>query len=179
MFHPQSGSGSEEFPGFDQARTIMWCYEARARTHTRLSETDFLIDEAVMAVHVDNTSRADRVFLTAFDRDGQLLRGDTLYVDEPDQRLDITPEFDHDYNAMTVPAGSDLEQAVIRENGWIINMASLRKYEPQEDRRATQRAVFLAHLGDMMNSGQTRGFLFGDSIMGSSGSTTQTPGSEH
>jgi hypothetical protein len=151
---------SDEFRGFDEARSIMWCYEARSRTYARLSQTDFLANDAVAAVHVENTSRADRVFLAAFDRSGGLLFGDTLYIDDPTQRLDVTPEFDHDFTGMTVAAGSELEEAVERENGWVVNLDALRDYDPLEDRRTTQRAVLLAHLGDMMASGQARGFLF-------------------
>ena len=151
---------SDEFRGFDEARSIMWCYEARSRIYARLSETDFLANDAVAAVHVENTSRADRVFLTAFDRSGGLLFGDTLYIDDPTQRLDVTPEFDHDFTGMTVAAGSELEEAVELENGWVVNLDALRDYDPLEDRRTTQRAVLLAHLGDMMASGQARGFLF-------------------
>lgn len=159
MIHPQSSS--EEFRGFDEARTILWCHEARARTHVRLGQTDFLADAAVAAVHVENTSRADRVFLSAFDGAGRLLRGDTLYVDEPTQHLDITPEFDHDFNGLAVPEGSELEEAVAGENGWVVDMTALREYDPLQDRRTTQRAVFLAHLGDMMATGQAKGFLLG------------------
>src|SRR6184192_3457703 len=152
-------SGSDKFRGFDEARTIMWSHEGRARVHTRISETSFLANQAVVAVHVNNISRADRVDLTAFDRAGHVVGGDTLYVDDPSQRLDVTPEFDHDFTSMPVPEGSALQQAVIRENGWVINMEVLRDYDRLADRRATQRAVFLAHLSDMMASGQARGFL--------------------
>lgn len=154
-------SASEEFSGFDEARSIMWCHEARARTHARLCRTDFVVDNAIAAVHVENTSRADRVFLSAFDRSGQLVRGDTLYIDDPSQRLDVTPEFDHDFNTMAVPEGSELEEAVAREDGWVVDMDTLREYDPLGDRRTTQRAVLLAHLGDMMANGQAKGFLFG------------------
>ncbi|MEU6263703.1 hypothetical protein [Saccharopolyspora shandongensis] len=150
-----------EFRGFDEARTIMWCHEARARVQERLGHTSFLADEAVVAVHVENTSRADRIFLTAYDRDGRLVSADTLYIDEPNQRLDITPEFDHDFTRMRFPAESELEQAIAREDGWVINMEVLRDHDLLADRRATQRAVLLAHLGDMMASGQARGFLLG------------------
>lgn len=152
---------SDDFRGFDEARRIMWCHEARIRAHTRLSQTDFLDDERIAAVHVENTSRADRVYLSAFDSQGHLMAGDTLYIDSPFERLDVTPEFDHDFTQMHVPADSQLEQLIDEGTGWTIDMSALRTYEPLVDRRATQRAVFLAHLGDMMNSGQARGFLFG------------------
>lgn len=154
-------SDSDEFRGFEEARTLMWCYEDRSRTHARLNQTDFLADESVVAVHVENTTRADRVFLSAFDGEGRLLRGDTLYVDYANQRPDVTAEFDHDYTGMAVPDGSELKEAVARENGWVIDMHALREYDPLEDRRTTQRAVLLAHLGDMMANGEARGFLLG------------------
>lgn len=161
---PRPGaSGSDGFRGFDEARTIMWCYEARARVHERFGHTSFLADETIAAVHVENTSRADRVFLTAFDPDGMVVSSDILYVDEPNQRLDVTPEFDHDFTGMEVAEGSELERAIAGENGWVVNMRVLREHDPLVDRRATQRAVFLAHLGDMMKSGQARGFLLGQS----------------
>jgi hypothetical protein len=108
---------------------------------------------------VNNISRADRAFLTAFDRAGHVTGGDTVYFDEPNQRLDVTPEFDHDFTSMPVPVGSELQRAVVREDGWVINMEVLRDHDLLADRRATQRAVFLAHLSDMMASGQARGFL--------------------
>ncbi|MFE4834469.1 hypothetical protein ACFRAU_07285 [Arthrobacter sp. NPDC056691] len=154
-------SDSDEFPGFEEARTLMWCYEDRARTHARLNQTDLIADESVVAVHVENTSRADRVFLSAFDREGRLLRGDTLYVDDANERLDVTAEFDHDYTGMPVAEGSELKEAIARENGWVVDMHALREYNPGDDRGNTQRAVLVAHLGDMMASGQARGFLLG------------------
>ncbi|WP_353712326.1 hypothetical protein [Arthrobacter sp. K5] len=150
-----------EFRGYFEALRLLSHHEGRARTHARLSRTDFLADESVVAVHVENTSRADRVFLSAFDRHGRLLRGDTLYVDYANQRLDVTAEFDHDFTGMTVLEGSELKAAVTREDGWVIDMHALREYDLAEDRRATQRAVLLANLGDLMASGQARGFLLG------------------
>jgi len=153
----------DEFRGYFEALRLLSRHEGRSRTHARLSQTDFLADGSVLAVHVENTSRADRVFLTAFDCEGRLLRGDTLYVDYANQRLDVTAEFDHDYTGMVVPEGSELKEALARENGWVIDMHALREYDPVEDRRTTQRAVLLAHLGDMMASGEARGFLLGQS----------------
>ncbi|WP_309082309.1 hypothetical protein [Zhihengliuella sp.] len=152
---------SDEFRGFDEAERLMSHYCARARVHARLDQTDFLADGAVAAVHVENTSRADRVFLSAFDRSGRLLRGDTAYIDDPSQRFDVTPEFDHDFAGMAVPEESELAEAIAREDGWVVSMNAVREYDPFEDRRTTQRAVFLAHLGDMMNDGRARGFVLG------------------
>jgi hypothetical protein len=155
------GSNSDEFKGFNEARRLMWCHEARARVHEQLELTTFIADSNVAAVHVDNTARADRVFLVAFDKGGQQVGIDTLYIDEPSQRLDIAPEFDHDFTDMDVAPASQLEQAIARENGWVVNLTALRGYDLIADRRATQRAVFLAHLQDMIAGGVVRGFLFG------------------
>ncbi|WP_434598320.1 hypothetical protein [Streptomyces sp. A5-4] len=162
MIHPHSeASNSDEFKGFNEARRIMWCHEARARVSERFRQTGFIDDANVAAVHVDNTTRADRLFLVAFDKAGQQVGVDTLYIDEPNQHLDITPEFDHAFTGMDVVPDSHLYQAISRENGWVVNLEVLREYEPLADRRATQRVVFLAHLQDMMKNGEVRGFLFG------------------
>ncbi|GGS80499.1 MULTISPECIES: hypothetical protein [Streptomyces] len=158
--HPEV-SDSGEFKGFNEARRIMWCYEARARVSERFEETSFLADANVAAVHVDNTTRADRVFLVAFDEAGRQVGVDTLYVDGPNQHLDVASEFDHDFTGMNVVLDSQLDQAISRENGWVVDLKVLREYEPLADRRATQRAVFLVHLQDMMKNGEVRGFLFG------------------
>lgn len=157
----QHTPNSNEFQGFDEARRIMWCHEIRARVLERFALTAFINDTAVAAVHVNNTERADRVFLTAFDGTGTKVHSDTLYIDEPGQHLDIAPEFDHDFTGMAVTPGSDLEAAIALENGWVINMTALRAYDFNADRCATQRAVLLAHLPDLMNRGEARGFPFG------------------
>ncbi|MEU7156091.1 hypothetical protein AB0A98_06550 [Streptomyces chrestomyceticus] len=162
MFHPHpEASNSDEFKGFNEARRIMWCHEARTRVYERFEQTSFIGDTNVAAVHVDNTTRADRAFLVAFDKAGQQVGVDTLYIDEPDHRLDVASEFDHDFTGMAVAPGSQLEQAISRENGWVVDLKVLREYDPLADRRATQRAVFLAHLQDMVKNGAVRGFLFG------------------
>ncbi|MBT8162929.1 MULTISPECIES: hypothetical protein [Arthrobacter] len=160
---------SDEFHGFDKARAIMWCYEARARVVERLALTDFVANAAIAAVHVDNTSRADRVYLTAFDERGCQLSSDTLYTDEAGHHLDVAPEFDHDFTGMSVASGSELDAAVEREYGWVINMQALRAYDALADHRATQRAVVLAHLADMMRRGDANGFLFDPGDSGSAG----------
>lgn len=151
------------FIGFDNARRLMWCHEVRSRTFMRMTETSFISDRRVKAVHVDNTRRTDRVFLTAFDDDGNQIGSDTLYIDDPTQKVDVTPEFDHDFTNMAVREHSMLEKAVRRADGWVINMSALRDYELTLDRRATQREVFLAHLPDLMASGLMRGFTLGSS----------------
>ena len=154
-------SNDNEFPGFHEARFIMVGYEIRSRVLERFELTDFIEDMAVAAVHVNNTERVDRDFLTAFDLAGHQLRGDTLYTDEPSQHLDIAPEFDHEFTGMSVAADSELEAAIARECGWVINMQALRAYDAFADRRATQRAVFLAHLADLIIRGEARGLGYG------------------
>jgi hypothetical protein len=65
MVYPRPGAVEPGgFQGFDEARRIMWCHEARARVRERLELTVFIADTGVSAVHVDNTTRADRVLLT-------------------------------------------------------------------------------------------------------------------
>lgn len=152
----------DEFTGFNEARRIMWCHEARARVYDRISMTSFLVDTRISTVHVNNTARADREFLSAFDSSGRRVSADTLYIDEPQQRLDVAVEFDHDYNRTPVPNDSELADVIALESGWVIDMTQLRAYDPLRDRRATQRAVFLAHLSDMMSNGQARGFMLGN-----------------
>lgn len=147
--------------GFFRAMRIMFCHQARTRVHERLEITSFPDDGRIAAVHVDNTTRADRVFLTAFDRDGRRIGSDTLYVDDPAQRLDVVPEFDSDFTSMGIVHGSDLAAAVARADGWVVDMSALRRYDPSQDRRSTQRAVFMEHLADMMASGQIDAFLLG------------------
>ncbi|MFI1408773.1 hypothetical protein ACH4Y0_02360 [Streptomyces sp. NPDC020707] len=162
MIHPHpEASNSDEFKGFNEARRIMWCYDARVRVYERFKQTSFIGDTNVAAVHVDNTSRADRVFLVAFGKAGQRVSVDTLYIDELNEHLDIAAEFDHDLTGMDIVPNSELDRAISRENGWVVNLKVLREYDPLADRRATQRAVFLAHLQDMMKNGHVRGFLFG------------------
>ncbi len=160
MFHDLPDS--DEFEGFDEARRIMWCYEHRALVFAQIHPTAFLEDERLSAVHVDNTTRADRVFLTAFDCRGRQLDAQTIYIDNPTHRLDVAPEFDHDFTNLLVQPASQLHDLIAKEIGWVINLTALRAYDPAKDRRATQRAVLLAHLKDMMRSGQARGFLIGN-----------------
>lgn len=163
MFRPEAeASDSDDFRGFNEARRIMWCHEARAVVCQRVNMTDFMQDPSIIAVHVDNTTRADRVYLTAFDETGTLVRADILYTDEPGEHLDVTPEFDHDFTDMPVPEKSELAELIARETGWVIDMTELRRYDLVQDRRQTQRAAFLAHLGDMINTGQAKGFFFGN-----------------
>lgn len=151
---------SDYFDGFFKAERLMNEYQSRARIHERIATTRYLEARDVAGIHVQNTARTNEIVLTAFDALGSLIDTDTLYVYGASQRMDVTPEFDHDFTNMPIPASSDLERAIAAEDGWVVNMAALRAYDPLADRRATQRAVMLAHLGDMIASGQVRGFEF-------------------
>lgn len=152
---------ADEFVGFNKARSIMWCYEVRSRTFLRLSETDFVADTTVSSVHVNNTARTDRIFLSAFDKHGRRVGSETLFVDDPAQQVDITPEFDHDFTSMAVQSDSQLAEAVDRGNGWVINMDALRAYDLDADRSATQLQIFMTHLPDLMAAGHVRTFAIG------------------
>lgn len=154
---------ADEFVGFNEARRIMWCHEVRSRTFTRMTETTFIANPRVSSVHVDNTARTDRIFLSAFDHDGVQVGSEILFVDDPTQQIDITPEFDHDFTQLVVRPGSQLADAVNQCNGWVINMEALRAYDLELDRRTTQREVFMAHLPDLMSAGQVREFSIGKS----------------
>lgn len=160
-----------EFEGFDKARCLMWCHETRARVFKRLELTSFIVDTSVEAVHVDNTTRGDRVFLTAFDDEGRRVSADTLPVVEPCDHLAVAAEFDHDYTEMPVTPGSELEEVVACEDGWVVNMEAVRDYDVVADRRATQKAVVLAHLPDLMQSGEARGFVLGPDESDGAGTT--------
>ncbi|MFK0244552.1 hypothetical protein ACIQUM_07625 [Amycolatopsis azurea] len=124
-----------------------------------MATTSFITDGAVAAVHVAGTVRSDRVVLVAFDHEGALIGRDTIAISQPSHGLDVAIEFDHDFTGMTVAGASDLEKAIAQADGWVIDMRALRGYRPFDDRRETQRSVFLAHLGDMVSSGQARGLL--------------------
>lgn len=139
--------------GFEKARRIMWCHELRARVHERLAQTSFIDDPEIVAVHVLNSSDADRVILTAFDRSGRRVGQQSLFFHQRGQYLDIAPEFDHDFTGMSVPAASELSAIVGSITGWVINMAPLRAYDVAEDRAATQRELLLAHLPDLVFAG--------------------------
>jgi hypothetical protein len=158
--HPPTPNG-DEFAGFAEAQRLLSCHQGRTRTLERLAITDFFDDEAVVAVHVDNIARADRDFLTAFDAEGHRVGSDVLYTDEPGQHLDLTPEFDHVVTGLDVRAGSELAALADAEEGWIIDMEVLRGYDPVADRRGTQKAMVLAHLADMLGTGEARGFVLG------------------
>lgn len=170
------GDGSS-FRGFDQARHVLWCYEARARVYNRLFMTSFLADPTVLAVHVDDWRRPDRVFLTAFDHEGGQCGGDTLYNGDDlrsDCGLDRVIDFELVDLDVEVDERSDLASC-LGADGWIIDMRKLRSYSHDADRRATQKAALLAHLQDMLADGDARALLFGkDSLSGTAEAGPET-----
>lgn len=157
-----AGQGHDDFAGFDHAEQLLFCHAARARTRCRLEQTPFLADGRVIAVHLDNTSRADRIYVSAFDAAGALIDGDVLYIDHPGDELPVTPEFDHDFTGLEVPVGSDLEHLAQRDTGWIANLDTVREYDFADDRKGCQRQVFLAHLGDLLARNEAQGFIMSD-----------------
>jgi hypothetical protein len=167
------------FRGFDQARHGLWCYESRARVYNRLFVTSFLADPKILAVHVDNWRRADRVFLTAFDHNGGQCGADTLYNGD-DLRSDCSLDRVVDFEVVDPDLGLDLDErsdlaACLGKDGWTIDMRKLRSYNHDADRRSTQKAAVLAHLQDMLADGDARALLFGeDSISGTTEAGPET-----
>lgn len=148
----------KDFSGFDEARRIMWCHEVRAMVHHRLTCSALYADSRITAIHINHMALCDRSELTGYDATGAVVATDVLYNEEGCQHLEIASEFDHDFTNLAVPAGSDLECAAACEDGWIVNMAVVRKYNFYDDRRTTQRAVLLQHMADLINTGQATMF---------------------
>ncbi|MFG1857456.1 hypothetical protein ACGFJT_36865 [Actinomadura geliboluensis] len=155
--------------GFDQARHVMCRYEARSHVNDTMARTTFLSDERIAFVHVNNSSQLGRLVLTAFSGNGARLGVETININDG-RGLDLAPEFSHLYTRAAVPADSDLDRA--RKSGWIIAMDALRAYDADADRRKTQRTAIVAHLQDMIQDGDARCFLFGESLMGPETSAT-------
>ena len=157
---------SNEFTGFDQARHTLWCYEARAHVYLALSHGTFFADGNVAFIHVDNTTRLDRCILTTFDAAGNTLGADTFYNDDA-RGLEAVSDFV--FNTPThsgdLIAHSGLTQ--LSDDGWVIDMSALRSYDIIADRRATQRAMVLTLLQDMVVDGDARALLFGSELKGS------------
>lgn len=144
-----------EFQGFDLARQLMANYEKRACVAEHLELTPFLDNRQVVAVHVDTAFRADRVPVTAFDLAGKPVGHDVIYIDDPCQVPWPVPSFDASALGMaqTAPEGSAL-QAALRADGWVVHLERLREYNIDDDRRTTQRKIFVAHMQDMIATGQ-------------------------
>lgn len=164
MIEGHQAMNRDKFAGFNEARRLMRSHELHARAFTRLEETSFIGDLRIAAVHVDNSTRTNRLFLTAYDHHGQQVATDTLYVDDPTQRLEVASKFDHTATRMRVPLMSDLSESIDRANGWVLDMAEMRRYCILGDRQTTQRAALMAHLPDLMSDGQVRRFDIGGSI---------------
>ena len=155
MSKPQSSPDKSD--GFDGARRALWGWEARVHAYEVLAKAVFAEDPRIEFIYVDDWSRADRMDLTAFDASGAKIGGDTVYNDDG-RGLPVTYEFSINASGREIPKASDLAHA--SENGWVIDMAALRAYDPVADRRQTQRSVVLANLSDLIASGDVRHFLF-------------------
>ncbi|WP_245630563.1 hypothetical protein [Granulicoccus phenolivorans] len=158
---PDPAPASTGPTGFELARLQLRSFEAREHVRHHLGRTAFAGDARIAAVHVENTARVDRVHLTAFDDAGRAVGHATVYLDVLTERLDLTVEFSHDTTGMTVPPHSDLAHAVARADGWVVDMAALRASRREVDVARTRRAALLALIGDLLGSGEARGFLLG------------------
>lgn len=148
----------EDISGFDRARTILARHDARTLIYEMLVATDFLDMSAITFVHVDNTSRADRMTLTGCDALGNRLATDVHY-DDDNTGLWIVPEFSLYYSGTTPVPTSELD--TLSQDGWIIDLSIMRQHDVDSDRRTTQRAIMLALLGDMIADGSVHALALG------------------
>lgn len=139
----------DHFPGFHDAERTLQALRRRTTVYQRLRVTNLFEDMIVAAVHVDHLSRADRDVLRAYDFRGNLLDSLTLFLDEPQQKLEVADEFDHDATGMLVLKDSALAAAIAEDHGWIIDMAHVRDYDPLADLEDTQRQMLMAQLTDL------------------------------
>lgn len=137
------------FPGFHDAERTLQALRRRTTVYERLQQTHFFDDEMVSAVHVDHLARADRDLLRAYDFRGKLLDTLTLYLDEPQQKLEVAEDFDHDTTGMLLLPNSQLSAAIAEEQGWVIDMAHVRDYDPIEDIESMRRKMLVHQLADM------------------------------
>lgn len=136
------------FPGFHDAERALLALRRRSTVYQRLQATHLYKDMNVAAVHVDHLSRADRDILHAYDFRGKLLDTLTLFLDEPQQKMHVADEFDHDITGMLILRDSDLAAAIAEDHGWIIDMAHVRDYDLEEDVQTTQRQMVLHQLAE-------------------------------
>lgn len=155
---------SDNFTGFDQTRHALHSHEARVHVYLTMANSIYFIDERVAFVHVDNTSRLDRMLLTAFDDAGSQLGSDVIYNDDG-RGLDEVPEFSPRLTGLMVSTDSALGR--LTEDGWVIDMEALCSYDILADRKSTQRTMALALLSDMIVDGEARCLLFGSDLSGS------------
>lgn len=165
-------AATDDFTGFDQARHALWCYEARSHVYFTFGYSVFMTDDGIDFIHIDNTSRAERFVLTTFDANGNHVGGDIIYDDDR-RGLDAVTDFVFDPHADQNHLTATSALAQVGEDGWIVDMNALRKYDIFDDRRATQRAMVLALLQDMIVDGDARCMLFGSDLKGSDASSSQ------
>lgn len=146
------------FEGFDKTLRIVSEHLRRVQVYEQFELTTFIADERVVVVHIDNTTHADRVHLSAFDKDGIQVGSDIVYLDEPGQRFDLIPEFNGAGTGRSFPRGTALELLVVQETGWVADMDKVRAYDLNADRAKTQRTSFLENLKDMIRTGKVRSF---------------------
>ena len=150
---------SDGLSGLDDARRIIAFHDDRLRVHRALQENLWLSDPRIAAVHVEPQTQADMIPLVGYGAAGEFVVGDMFYLDAPIDGLTVVPEFDTDSTGAGVPAGSALAERVSAADGWVVDMAALRAYDPAADRAATRRSAFVALLGDMMATGEAHGFF--------------------
>lgn len=135
--------------GFEEARVALRSHEARVRAHELLHQLFTLDDERIAAIHVDTSCWPERIVLTAFEAGDNQGRAETL-SDDDGRDLEAVAAFrDHRVT-------SELD-------GWVIDMKAVRTYDASRDRHQTQRAMMLAHLGDLIAAGEVDVFNFGSS----------------
>lgn len=152
-------SGFDSLTGFEEARYALQRHDSRQHVLYKLNESGLLADPQVHRVHVDHTSRLDRAQLTGFDREGRRVASVVAYNDE-NKILADCPDFQDTYGIQQANAGSDLAAASV--DGWLIDITALAAYDPEADTRKTQRAMVLAHLRDMVGSGEASCLIFGE-----------------
>lgn len=148
----------EDTCGFDRARTLVARYDARVLVYEVLSDTSFLDDSRIAFVHVDNTTRADRMTLTGCDALGSRVATDVHY-DDFGRGMQVVPEFSlYCSGAQLVPT-SDLD--TLSPDGWIVDLSLVRGYDQSADRSTIQRASMMEHLKDMVADGSVRSLGLG------------------
>lgn len=148
----------DNYRGLNETRRLLDSYDKRVSLYAQLKAVGLFHDLFVRSVHVDNSQRADRCELTAYNFKGSVIRACTVFRDEPAEELVLVPEFSSMFTNMTVQPDSELAEMVDKD-GWIIDMMALRTYDPVTDRQATQREIFLSIFPDVMQLGMVRGFM--------------------
>lgn len=140
--------------GFDESLALLEAYQARSRVHAVLHDADLLRDQEMAVLHVDDTARSDRMELTVYSVEGHELKAFTLYDDDgrgiPRAYAFAIDPRDLDGH-LVLEAGAALHD--VPEDGWLVDLASVRDHNLVDDRRATQREMTLANLRDLVACG--------------------------